>query len=190
MVRGWAGAGAGAAPPAFSEQPPLAASPTHPALSLIACLPLHHPRCRYFQYTGWTLPFDVYVINMDGATARLAAFQRTFEGSDLKAKNFVRFPAVNGSALDAGRLVSEQALADINTGGCAGAGRAGWVGGFVGLGGMQLLGFLIGVCRCAGFNGCASALHSSPSHPPCLWPHHCHPLPQPSARATAPSTTS
>lgn len=36
---------------------------------------------RYFQYTGMTLPFDVYVINMDGAERRLAAFQRTFEAS-------------------------------------------------------------------------------------------------------------
>lgn len=50
---------------------------------------------------------------MDGADARLAAFQRTFQASDLKAKNFVRFPAVNGSALDAARLVSRRAYADI-----------------------------------------------------------------------------
>ncbi|KAI3425708.1 hypothetical protein D9Q98_007684 [Chlorella vulgaris] len=68
----------------------------------------------YFEYTGATLPFDVYVINMDGATARLAAFQHTFEASDLRAKNFVRFPAVNGSALDAARLVSRKALAEIS----------------------------------------------------------------------------
>ncbi|KAL4457270.1 hypothetical protein ABPG75_012135 [Micractinium tetrahymenae] len=67
----------------------------------------------YFAYTGMALPFEVYVINMDGATARLASFQRTFEASDLKVKNFVRFPAVNGSALDASRLVSPRALADI-----------------------------------------------------------------------------
>ena len=38
-----------------------------------------HPYRRYFQYTGATLPFDVYVINMDGAAARLASFQRTFQ---------------------------------------------------------------------------------------------------------------
>lgn len=67
----------------------------------------------YFQYTGATLPFDVYVINMGGATDRLASFQRTFEASDLKTKNLVRFPAVNGSALDASRLVTPKALADI-----------------------------------------------------------------------------
>jgi GR25 family glycosyltransferase involved in LPS biosynthesis len=59
----------------------------------------------------------VYVINMDGANARLAAFQHTFEASDLRAKNFVRFPAVNGSALDAARLVSPKALAEISAGG-------------------------------------------------------------------------
>jgi GR25 family glycosyltransferase involved in LPS biosynthesis len=61
----------------------------------------------------------VYVVNMDGADARLAAFQRTFQASDLKAKNFVRFPAVNGSALDAARLVSPRAYADIVKGGPA-----------------------------------------------------------------------
>lgn len=54
---------------------------------------------------------------MDGANARLAAFQHTFEASDLRAKNFVRFPAVNGSALDAARLVSPKALAEISAGG-------------------------------------------------------------------------
>ncbi|EFN55609.1 hypothetical protein CHLNCDRAFT_133736 [Chlorella variabilis] len=74
----------------------------------------------YFQYTGATLPFDVYVINMDGAAARLASFQRTFQASDLKAKNFVRFPAVNGSALDASRLVSAKALAEIEAAEAAG----------------------------------------------------------------------
>lgn len=41
----------------------------------------NHTPCRYFAYTGMALPFEVYMINMDGATARLASFQRTFEAS-------------------------------------------------------------------------------------------------------------
>lgn len=48
-----------------------------------------------------------------------------FQASDLKVKNFVRFPAVNGSALDASRLVSPRALADIMEG-ARPARRWGW----------------------------------------------------------------
>ena len=43
---------------------------------------------------------------------------------DLRAKNLVRFPAINGSALDAARLVTPQALAEIQAGeGARGAHR-------------------------------------------------------------------
>ena len=39
------------------------------------------------------------------------------QASDLHSKNFVRFPAVNGSTLDITRLVSPRALEDIESGG-------------------------------------------------------------------------
>lgn len=67
----------------------------------------------YFQDTGVALPFDVYVVNMDGESSRLASFKRNFESSDLSIKNYVRYPAVNGTALDVTRLVSAPALADL-----------------------------------------------------------------------------
>ncbi len=49
-----------------------------PCLSDIAVLP---HACRYFRFSASTLPFDVYVISMDGATDRLASFQRSYEAS-------------------------------------------------------------------------------------------------------------
>ncbi|PRW57962.1 glycosyl transferase [Chlorella sorokiniana] len=75
--------------------------------------PEHEFLAWYFRLSASTLPFDVYVISMDGAADRLASFQRSYEASDLSAKNVVRFPAVNGSALDAGRLVTPKALEEM-----------------------------------------------------------------------------
>jgi hypothetical protein len=90
-----------------------------PRLLTLTCLHVAHSTpCRYFRLSASTLPFDVYVISMDGAADRLASFQRSYEASDLSAKNVVRFPAVNGSALDAGRLVTPKALEEMQKGGC------------------------------------------------------------------------
>lgn len=186
------------------------------ASNLELCSP-RSGNCRYFRLSASTLPFDVYVISMDGEAERLAAFQKSYEASgaqllfvaaaaasgarvllfgcccrssrqcrpvcccclpppvgpcsdppllccwrcsrcvaapwlprlgfqlcystlcccrrccccwppcslsphctpapaDLSAKNFVRFPAVNGSALDASRLVTPKALEEIQKG--------------------------------------------------------------------------
>lgn len=38
---------------------------------------------RYFRLSASTLPFDVYVISMEGATDRLASFQRSYAASGV-----------------------------------------------------------------------------------------------------------
>ena len=47
--------------------------------------------CRYFRLSASTLPFDVYVISMDGEAERLAAFQKSYEASGARVLFVVAF---------------------------------------------------------------------------------------------------
>jgi GR25 family glycosyltransferase involved in LPS biosynthesis len=58
--------------------------------------------------------FDVYVINVDVATARLTHFRGQIARSDLATKSFIRFEAIKGSDLDLPTVVSRRALWEIS----------------------------------------------------------------------------
>lgn len=58
--------------------------------------------------------FDVYVINVDVATARLTHFRGQIARSDLGTKSFIRFEAIKGSDLDLPSVVSKRALWEIS----------------------------------------------------------------------------
>lgn len=57
--------------------------------------------------------FDVYVINVDVATARLTHFRGQIARSDLASKSFIRFEAIKGSDLDLPTVVSRRALWEV-----------------------------------------------------------------------------
>lgn len=58
--------------------------------------------------------FDVYVINVDVATARLTHFRGQIARSDLSTKSFIRFEAIKGADLDLPSVVSKRALWEIS----------------------------------------------------------------------------
>jgi GR25 family glycosyltransferase involved in LPS biosynthesis len=60
-------------------------------------------------------PFDVYVINVDGETARLRHFTKEFATSDLSVggQTFIRVPAIRGDTLAIENVVSRRALREI-----------------------------------------------------------------------------
>lgn len=55
----------------------------HATTSCCSLIPPPRPSTprRYFQHSGLSLPFDVYVINLDTQASRLAAFQQSFQAS-------------------------------------------------------------------------------------------------------------
>lgn len=59
-------------------------------------------------------PFDVYIINLDGATDRLRHFTKEIAASDFShRKSFIRFSAVDGASLDLRSMVSKRAFNEI-----------------------------------------------------------------------------
>ena len=59
--------------------------------------------------------YDVFVINLDGASQRLQHFRAQFFASDLsKTKSFIRVAAVDGRALAIEDIVSARALQEIS----------------------------------------------------------------------------
>ena len=57
--------------------------------------------------------FDVYVINLDSATARLDNFRREVAASDLATKSFIRVAGVEGSSLDTASLLTKRARTEL-----------------------------------------------------------------------------
>ena len=59
--------------------------------------------------------FDVYLINLNRAPERLASFQAEYDASDMKSRNFIRRPAVEGAGLPISEIVSRKAFDEITT---------------------------------------------------------------------------
>lgn len=58
--------------------------------------------------------YDVYVINVDVATARLTHFRGQIARSDVATKSFIRYEAIKGSDLDLPAVVSRRALWEVS----------------------------------------------------------------------------
>lgn len=80
--------------------------------ALVAML---QPRVKTWRRVPRTLvdDYDIYVINVDTASARLAHFRQQIARSDAASKSFIRFEAVKGADLDLPAVVSRRALWEI-----------------------------------------------------------------------------